>query len=161
MAYHLKDGYNWTPDTTILMYQIELVMFLSRCLISHEINYNPSELEVACLVWCCKQLRTLLHSSRYRIVVLTDHDSICDIVNWTSLDIVSTNRANRRLVNILVYLAAYPLDVYHFPGRLNLVLDVLLYFKMLEDAEIWQYDEEPMLDIFWDEVLSILFLSEV
>ncbi len=50
MTYHLKDSYNWTFGTTILVYQIKSVMFLNRCLTSHEINYSPSELEVAYLV---------------------------------------------------------------------------------------------------------------
>ncbi len=54
MAYHLKDSYNWTPNMTILMYQIELVMFLSHCFINHETNYNPSKLEVVCLIWYYK-----------------------------------------------------------------------------------------------------------
>ncbi len=50
MVYHFKDSYNWTPDTTIPIYQIEPVMFLNCCLTSHETNYGPSELEVVCLV---------------------------------------------------------------------------------------------------------------
>ncbi len=50
MAYHLKDGYNWTPGTTIPVYQIESVMFLNHCLTSYETNYSPLELEMACLV---------------------------------------------------------------------------------------------------------------
>ncbi len=109
----------------------------------------------------------LLYSSQYRIVVLIDYDSMYGIVNWTSLDTVSTNSVNRRLVNVSVYFAVYPLDIYHFLGCFNLVPDVLLCLKMPEDAEIQQYDEEPVLDVFWDEVLSIdalisvLFLSEV
>ncbi len=87
-------------------------------------------------------------------------------MNWTSLDTVSMDHANRRLVNISVYFAIYPLDVYHLLDRFNLIPDTLSYFKTSEDTETRQYDKEPMLDMFWNEVLSIdilasvLFLSE-
>ena len=67
----------------------------------------------------------MLHSSNHRIIVLTDHESTRGIVNQTSLNTTSTDRANRRLINALIYLSAYPLDVYHLVGRLNLVPDVL------------------------------------
>ncbi len=166
MAYYLKDSYNWIPDTTILIYQIELVMFLNRCLTNYETNYNPLELEVACLVLYCKQLRTLLYSNRYRIVVFIDHDSIYGIVNRTSLDIVSIDRINRHFVNVSIYLTTYLLDIYHLSGRFNLIPDALSCLKTLEDTEIWQYDEESVLDVLWNEVLSIdtsisvFFLSE-
>lgn len=87
-------------------------------------------------------------------------------MNWTSLDIVSIDCANCRLINISIYLAIYPLDIYHLLGRLNLVPNTLSHLKTSEDTEIWQYDEEPVLDMFWDEVLLIdalvpvFFLSE-
>ncbi len=87
-------------------------------------------------------------------------------MNWTSLDIVSMDHSNHRLVNTSVYLATYPLDIYHLPGRLNLIPNALSHLKTPEDAETWQCDEEPVLDTFWDEVppidtpTPILFLSE-
>ncbi len=141
-------------------------MFLSCCLTNYETNYSLSELEVACLVWCCKQLRMLLYSNRYRIVILTDHDSICGIVNRTNLDTISTNHTNRRLVNTSIYLTAYLLDVYHLPGRFNLIPDTLSHLKTPEDTETQQCNEEPMLDTLWDEVppidipAPVLFLSK-
>ncbi len=54
----------------------------------------------------------------------------------TSLDIVFIDCANRRLVNISIYLITYPLDIYHLLGRFNLVPDTFLCLKIPEDAEI-------------------------
>ncbi len=153
MVYHLKDGFEWKHGKTIPATEIEPVMFLSRCLTKAELRYGSSELEVACLVWACKRLRTLLHSSNKRVVVLTDHEATRGIVNATSLNTSSTDRANRRLTNASVYLSAYPLDVYHMPGRLNLVPDALSRLRALGDDAI-RADEtaEPALDAVWDEV---------
>ncbi len=88
-------------------------------------------------------------------------------MNRTSLDTVSTYYTNRHLVNVSGYLAIYPLDVYHLPGRLNLVPDVLSCLKTSKDTKTQQCDEESVLDALWDEVLpidtsiSVLFLSKV
>src|SRR3569833_2481688 len=100
-------------------------MFLRRCLTQAELKYGSSELEVACLVWACKRLRTMLHSNRHRIIVLTDHDSTKGIVNSTSLNTTSTDRANRRLSNASIYLSSYPLVVVLLLGCFFLVLVAL------------------------------------
>ncbi len=67
-------------------------------------------------------------------------------MNQTSLDTVSTNHINHHLVNTSIYLATYPLDIYHLPGHLNPIPDTLSHLKTPEDTEIWQYDEESVLD---------------
>jgi hypothetical protein len=91
VAFHLKLGFNWTPNTIIPSTAMDPVMFLSRCLSKAELNYGPSELEVACLVWACKRLRTILHSVKKPVVVLTDLDATRGIINQTSLNTTSTD----------------------------------------------------------------------
>ncbi len=56
-------------------------------------------------------------------------------MNRINFDTVFMDRTNRHLVNISVYFAAYPLDVYHLLDRLNLVPDTLSHFKIPEDTE--------------------------
>ncbi len=68
-------------------------------------------------------------------------------MNQTSLDTVFTDHANRHFVNTSVYFTIYLLDIYHLPGYFNLVPNTLSHLKTLEDAEIWQYNEEPVLDM--------------
>ncbi|KAL8366740.1 hypothetical protein RB595_010549 [Gaeumannomyces hyphopodioides] len=141
--HHVGD---WIPGSPIASTSVEPIMFLSRCLSAPEQNYGPSELEVGCLVWAVRRLRTHIHSSNRNTVVLTDHEATKGILAQTSLKTVSTDRANRRLVNTSVYLSAYPLDVYHMPGKLNLVPDALSRLAAVGDEEAKARDEEPALD---------------
>ncbi len=148
MAYHLVDGYNWVPGSIIPSNKILPVMFLSRCLEKAELGYGPSEQEVACLVWAVKKLRTMIHSSCQPVVVLTDHSATKGIVEKTSLDIASTERANRRLINASIYLSQYSLHVYHLPGRLNFVPDALSRLVALQDTPE-RSNGEAILDDVW------------
>jgi len=90
MVFHLKDGYKWEPGSTIPPAQVLPVMFLSRCLTK---------------VWAVKKLRTTIHSSIPPVIVLTDHSATKGIVEKTSLETSSTDRANKRLINASIYLS--------------------------------------------------------
>jgi hypothetical protein len=159
VAFHLKPGATWQPKKAIPASDIEPVLFLSRCLTKAELHYGPSELEVACLVWACKRMRTMLHSCQQPIVVLTDHDATRGIINQTSLNTTSTDRANRRLVNASIYLSAYPLEVHHLAGRLNLVPDALSRLPGKGDDEARKKEDIPTLDNLWDDDL-VLYAAE-
>lgn len=152
MMFHLKDDREWSRHDHIPATAIDPVLFLSRCLTKAELNYGPSELEVACLVWACKRLRTTIVSNRHPIVVLTDHESTMGIVNRSTLNTTSTDRANRRLINAAIYLDQYHLDVVHLPGRLNLVPDALSRLSKPGDVDERQRDEVPVLDQVFDHV---------
>ncbi|EAQ84379.1 hypothetical protein CHGG_08393 [Chaetomium globosum CBS 148.51] len=133
MVFHVQDGYEWKPGSVIPSKQVQPVMFLSRCLTKAELRYGPSEQEVACLVWAVKKLRTMIHSSRHPVNVLTDHSSTRGIVEQTRLDTSSTDRSNRRLITASVYLSEYDLKVFHLPGRLNFVPDALSRLTAVQD----------------------------
>lgn len=161
VVFHLKPGCTWEPKTAVAVAasDIDPVMFLSRCLTKAELSYGPSELEVACLVWACKRLRTVLHSLNKPVIVLTDHDATRGIVNQTSLNTTSTDRANRRLVNASIYLSAYDLEVHHLAGRLNLVPDALSRLPALGDEAARLKNDTPTLDNLWDHD-QVLFIAE-
>src|SRR6266699_6720198 len=109
--------------------EIEPMIFFNCCLTGAEQRYGLLELEVAYLVWTYKRLYTLLYSNNKHIMMFIDYNSTSDIMKSINLNIISTNRTNRRLTNVSVYLSVYPLDVYYIPGRLNLVPNVLLRFQ--------------------------------
>ncbi len=136
IVYYLKDGFEWKYGKTILIIEIEPVIFFNRCFIKAELRYGSSELEITCFIWVYKQLHTLLHSNNKRVVVFIDYEAICGIVNAINLNILSTDRINRRLTNTSIYLSAYPLDIYHMPGRLNLISDVFFRLQILGDNTI-------------------------
>ncbi|KAM4067500.1 reverse transcriptase (RNA-dependent DNA polymerase) [Hirsutella rhossiliensis] len=123
--FHLKEGYEWKPGQAISSTAMQPIAFLSRTLTNAERSYGPSELEVACLVWAIKKMRTMVQSSTKPLIVLTDHSATQQIVNKTSLDTSSTDRANRRLVVASIYLSQYELQVDHLPGKINFIPDAL------------------------------------
>ncbi len=66
--------------------------------------------------------------------MLTDHNVTRGIVNQTTLNITSTDYANRHLINALIYLSAYLLDVYYLLGWLNFVPDTLSWLEAVGDT---------------------------
>ncbi len=66
--------------------------------------------------------------------MLIDHNTIYRIVNQITLNITSTDCANCRLINALIYLSAYLLDVYHLLGWLNFVPDILSQLEAIGDT---------------------------
>lgn len=136
ILFHLKNDHVWITGDLIPAIAIESIMFLSRCFIKAELNYGLSELEVAYLVWVYKRLRIILVSNPYSIVMLIDHEFTKGIVNYLILNTIFMDRVNRRLINAVIYLDAYKLNVVHLPGRLNLVSDALFRFSTSADDEL-------------------------
>ncbi|RWA03570.1 hypothetical protein EKO27_g11536 [Xylaria grammica] len=155
MVFHLQPNAEWHPGKVMSSTDVQPVMFLSRSLTHPELRYGPSELEVACLVWAVKKLRTVIGSSRDPVVVLTDHSATKGIVDKTTLDSSATDRCNIRLINASVYLNQYGLQVFHLPGRLNLVPDALSRLKTVTDAvsaetgKLERDNEPDTLDMIW------------
>lgn len=156
MLFHTKKDYIWNPGSTIPSTQVEPVMYLSRCLSQAETRYGPSELEVACLVWAAKKLRTVIHSNKHPVVVLTDHSATKGIVDKTTLTTSATDRANTRLINSSAYLSQYGFQVYHLAGCLNYVPDALSRLKAIQDLDaegkVKRSDEPAVLDTVWNVV---------
>ena len=150
MLFHLKPDYEWIEGSPIPANQVMPIMFLSKVLTKAETRYGPSELEVACLVWAVRKLRTQLHCCEKPVIVLTDHSATRGIIEQTSLRTTSTDRANRRLINASIYLSQYKLKVYHVPGKLNFVPDALSRLKTKEDipGDV-NPDGVPVLDDVW------------
>ena len=101
------------------------VMFLSKLLNDAETRYWPTELEVAALVWAIRKTRHLIESSTKPVVVYTDHASTIGISKQTSLNSVSIEKLNLRLVRASEYIQRFRLDVRHRTGKSNTVPDAL------------------------------------
>jgi hypothetical protein len=95
-----------------------------------------------------RKLRTTIHSAHLPVIALTDHAATRGIVEQTTLDTSSTDRANRRLINASVYLSQYDLKVFHLPGRLNFVPDALSRLKALDDT-VERPEGDAILDNIW------------
>ena len=74
--------------------KIQPVLFLSRLLSAAESRYKATELEVACLVWASKKLRTVTQSCQKPPVVLTDHGATRGVVNHSNMSTSDLVKAN-------------------------------------------------------------------
>ena len=57
--------------------------------------------------------------------MLTNYSLTKGIVEQTSLKTTFTDRANKRLINALIYLLQFNLKIYYLAGKRNLVPDAL------------------------------------
>lgn len=123
MIFHLE-GDSW-DGRNIPVNSVQPVMYLSKVLTKAETRYQATELEVACLVWVCRQHRVQLQSCTKPVVILTDHGATRGIVNQTTLRTADVNKMNTKLMVASTFLSQFQLDVRYIPGRLNLVPDAL------------------------------------
>jgi hypothetical protein len=110
------------------------VCYLSKRLNKHELNYWPTELEVAGLVWTIRKIRHLVDDSE-DVVVFTDHQATTGIVKQTDFRNSTPHKQNLRLVRASLYLSQFPqIRVLHVPGRLNIIPDALSRLEATDEA---------------------------
>ena len=118
------------------------VLFLSRLLTEAETRYWPTELEVAGLVWVIKKIRHMVEATIKPTIVYTDHSATISIVRQTSMNTVSTEKLNLRLIRASEYLQRFRLDVRYKTGKSNIVPDALSRLASREHNN----SEESVLD---------------
>ena len=123
MVYHCKDKSQMTDPPC--RSTIEPILFLSKLLNDAEKRYWLTELEVAGLVWTIRKIRHMVEASEHPIIVYTDHATILEIVKQTSLNTVSVEKLNLRLVRASEYLQRFRLDVTYKPSRIHYPPDAL------------------------------------
>ena len=124
MIYHVKGDPG--VDETFARTRVQPIIFLSKLLNAAEMNYWPTELEVAGIVWVVKKIRHLIESSQVPpVVVYTDHSAAVPISKQTTLTTSSTDKLNLRLVRASQYLSSFNLSIRHKAGKSNVVPDAL------------------------------------
>ena len=126
MVFHLKRDVIIFNIAISLRTQIESIMFLSRLLITAEMNYWPTELKMAALIWVIKKIRHLVESFKYSVIIQIDHSATIDICRQKLITFTNSSiRSNIRLVRVSQYLSQFSLDIRHKPGKDNIVSDAL------------------------------------
>lgn len=144
MAYHCKDE-SQTNDPPRKS-TIEPILFLSKLLNDAEKNYWPTELEVAGLVWTIRKIRHMVESAEQPTRIYTDHAATLGIVKQTSLNTVSVEKLNLRLVRASEYLQRFRLDVKYKPGRSHFMPDALSRLASRETRRQGDEQDEGVLD---------------
>lgn len=98
---------------------------LSLSLTFAEERYWPTKLGVSCLVWALRKVRHLVEAATLPFVIYTDHASTVGISKQTSMNPVSSEHLNLRLVRASIYIQQFHLQVYHRQGKENVLADAL------------------------------------
>jgi hypothetical protein len=118
------------------------ICYLSKRLNKHEMNYWPTELEVAGLVWTIRKIRHLVDDSE-NVCVFTDHQATKGIAAQENFRHSAPHRQNLRLVRASLYLSQFPqVKIFHVPGKLNVVPDALSRLQSLQGSEETGDDED-------------------
>jgi hypothetical protein len=99
----------------VLMQEVQVIVYASRALRPHEINYPTHDLELATLVHALRIWRHYLIGNRCNI--FTDHKSLKYIFTRSEL-----NMRQRRWLELI---KGYDLEVHYHPGKVNVVADAL------------------------------------
>jgi hypothetical protein len=100
------------------------VCYLSKRLNKHEVNYWPTELEIAALVWSVQKARAMVDDATV-VVVYKDHNATIGIAAQTNFKSSTPHKQNLRLVRSSLYLSQFDLTIKHVPGRENVIPDAL------------------------------------
>ena len=133
-VYHAPSWKQSSPSEAPNQNAQQPILFLSRLLTDAETRYWPTELEVAGLVWVVKKIRHMIEASMMPAIIFTDHSAAVSIVRQTSMNTVSTEKLNLRLIRASEYLQRFRLDVRYKPGKTNIVPDALSRLAKSEDS---------------------------
>jgi hypothetical protein len=139
------------------------VCYLSKRLNKHEVNYWPTELEVAALVWSVQKARAMVDDAD-KVVVYTDHNATIGIAAQTNFKSSTPHKQNLRLVRTSLYLSQFDMTLRHVPGKQNVIPDALSRLLAIDTAEeIEAVADEPDLyeELFHMEPLtSVIHVSD-
>jgi hypothetical protein len=106
-------------------------------------------------VW---KLYYLIKSNKISLVIIfIDYLSLVSISKKSSIIlIVSTKKLNLRLVYIGEYLSRFPLNIRYKLGKVNFILDILSYLKIIDNG-----DRKVKLDSNNKGELNILYIFNI
>ena len=134
------------------------VLYLSRLLSKYEVNYWPTELEIAGIVWVLQKTRHMMEGS-VAVKVYTDHKSAEDVLNSRNFKTTSSVRQNLRLIRASQFVSQYPnVKIIYRPGKDNVNADALSRLIALRDSELAKPDEDS--DVYGFTITAVGFSPE-
>ena len=120
----------------VLMQGGKVVVYASRQLKPHEVNYPTHDLELAAVVFALKIWRHYLYGQRCEIY--TDHKSLKYLFTQKELNI-----RQRRLLELI---KDYDLNINYHPGKVNVVADALSRKSYGEVASMLTEQKDLIID---------------
>ena len=140
---------------------IESIAFLSRLLIKTELNYWPTKMKTACLIWVIRKIRHMIQFCEKNVIVQTDHFFIIDIAKQKSITITnSIMRLNLRLVRASQFLSQFSnLDIRHKSEKYYVISNALSRLKSLNISNV-ENDDYSELNALYTYHIILLELNE-
>ena len=153
MVYHVAGD---PKDGTFARTAVQPILFLSKLLNGAEMNYWPTELEVAGIVWVVKHIRHMIDSSKQPpTIIYTDHSAAVPISRQTTLATSSTDKLNLRLVRASQYLSSFNIAIRHKAGKANIVPDALSRLPGKRPAQPDSSDKAGVLDALYGHPVEL------
>jgi hypothetical protein len=131
------------------------VMYISRLLNRHEVNYWPTELEIAGIVWAMQKTHHMIEGTNH-VKIFTDHKAAEDILTMKSMKTSSTVHQNLRLIRASQYVSQYPQVVFVYrPGKDHVNADALSRLRSVKPPS----DAQSVDDSVFGFVATVLGLS--
>jgi hypothetical protein len=124
----------------VLMQEGRVIVYASRALRPHEINYLTHDLELAAIVHALKIWRHYLMGNH--CTIFTDHKSLKYIFSHSDL-----NMRQRRWLELI---KDYDLEVHYHPGKANVVADALSRKVHCNHLEL-----EPVSDLLCEDMRKL------
>ena len=77
------------------------------------------------MVWVMKKIRYMIEISIHKTIIYKNHSAAFSIVRQTSLNIISVEKLNFRLMKTSEYFQRFHFDIRYKPGKTNIIPDVL------------------------------------
>jgi len=118
------------------------VTYISKQLNKHEVQYWPTELEIAGIVWTVQKLRHLIEGLM-PTKIFTDHKPAADNLAAKTLKTSSSVRMNLRLIRASQFISQYPnIKIVHRPGKDHVNADALSLLVCLRTKHEDPRDDE-------------------
>ena len=145
--------------------KVEPILFLSKLLNEVETRYWLIELELARLMWVIRKIRYMVETLEKPTRIYTDHVTIVGIVRQSSLNTISIEKFNLRLIRASKYLKCFRLEVRYKPNRTHVIPDAL---SQLASREARTGGEKGVLNTLhaeakklWNNPILTITLSEI
>ena len=123
---------------------VEFIIFFNRILISIEKKYWSIELKMTKLIWLIKQIRHMIKTSKYIIIIYIDHVVNSSIIRQIKFINNNVDKLNIKLIRVSIYLSQFWLNVRYKSKKSHIILDA---FNHLSTRNIIFNDKNNVLDI--------------
>ena len=108
------------------------------------------------LIWVIRRIRYIIKTTKYIIVIFTNHFVNIFIVKQITFANNNINNLNLRLIRVSIYLSQFRLDIKYKFSKKHVIFDVLSRFSSNNELVVAQFNLRNILDlnIYYDKIIN-------